>query len=156
MPRRRRLDAPGVWHHVMNRAVARRPIFERLEDVRYFLSRVAHAVRRGQLEVHAFCILLNHYHLLVRSLDGQLSDAMRRIQNEFVRYFNRSRRRDGPLFRGRFRSKPVRSGEYRWKLLRYIDANPVKAGLVGNPTLYPHGSASRFATGHPPPWLEIG
>ena len=63
--------------------------------MRYFLSRVARAVRRGEIEVHSFCIMATHFHLLVRSPTGRLSEAMRRIQNEYVRYFNRKRRRDG-------------------------------------------------------------
>ena len=90
MGRNPRCDGSGSWHNVMNRGIARRMVFERRADVRYFLSRVARAVRR--------------------------------IQNEYVRWFNRCRRRDGPLFRGRFRSKPVDSLIYRYVLVRYLDA----------------------------------
>ena len=153
MTRLPRFDVPGTWVHVMNRGLARRPIFENADDIRYFLALVACAVRRGEIEVHAFCVLTTHFHLLVRSPSGQLSEAMRRIQNEYVRYFNRSRRRDGPLFRGRFISKPVRSERYRRILVRYIDANAVLAGLAGLPWDYPHGSAARFASGRVPKWL---
>jgi REP element-mobilizing transposase RayT len=140
----------------MNRGLARRTVFETERDVRYFLSRVAYAARRGELEVHAFCVMATHFHLLVRSPCGQLSEAMRRIQNEYVRYFNRTRRRDGPLFRGRFLSKPVLSLTYRRILVRYIDQNPVRAGLVGTPWAYPHGSAIRYAAGRTPRWLCAG
>ena len=65
MPRLPRRDAPGRWFHVMNRGIARRTVFESREDVRYFLSRVARAVRRGEIEVHSFCIMATHFHLLV-------------------------------------------------------------------------------------------
>ncbi|MCK5944596.1 MAG: transposase [Planctomycetes bacterium] len=153
MPRRRRADAPGDWHHVTNRAIARRAAFEGRADVRAFLAAVAASVRRGELEVHAFSILTTHYHLLVRSPVAALSTAMRRIQNVYVRRYNRLRRRDGPLFRGRFLSKPVRSLRYRAVLVRYIDRNPVAAGLCRDARDYPFGSAFRFARRRPR-WLS--
>ncbi len=154
MVRPSRLDGPDCWFHVMNRGLARRTVFENRRDVRYFLSRIAYSVRRGELEVHAFCIMTTHFHLLVRSPRGALSEGMRRIQNEYVRWFNRGRRRDGPLLRGRFVSRPVRSIRYRETLVRYIDANPVKGGLVPRPDLYPHGSARHHTRLRGPPWLE--
>ena len=154
MPRNPRCDVPGAWHHVMNRGIARRPLFETERDIRFFLSRLARVVRAGLLEVHAFSILTTHFHLLVRSPSGNLAAAMQRIQNEYVRWFNRSRRRDGTLYRGRYRSRPVRTIEYRRTLVRYIDANPVIAGLVEDPRMYPHGSARRFARPSGPLWLE--
>ena len=156
MARSPRGDAPGVWHHVMNRGIARRTVFEDRRDVRYFLSHLARVVRAGWIEVHAYCVLTTHFHLLVKSSDEGVSRAMGRVQNNYVRWFNRSRRRDGPLFRGRFRSRAVDTLEYRRQLVRYIDANPVEAGLVPRPALYPHGSAQRYAAPRGPLWLERG
>lgn len=154
MARRDRRDRPGSWHHVMNRAVGRRPLFEDRSDVRYFLSRLAREVRRGSLEVHAWAILTTHFHLLVRSPEGALSGAMRRVQNQYVRRFNRRHRRDGPLVRGRFLSKPVDTEEYRRVVLSYIDHNPVEAGLASKPWTYPSGSAALFVNGAEAPWHE--
>lgn len=153
MPRHPRHDAPDTWHHVMNRAVARRTLFETNADIRTFLARVALEVRAGRIEVHAFCVLTTHFHLLVRSPSGELSVAMRRVQNEYARWFNRARGRDGPLHRGRFRSRRVDTLAYRELLVRYIDANAEAAGLVPTAELYPHGSARCFAREHGPPWL---
>jgi len=154
MARRLRTDPPGSWHHVVNRGIARRSVFEERRDVRYFLAGIARSVRRGQLEVHAWCVMTTHYHLLVRSPAGQLSDAMHRIQNTYSRYFNRSRRRDGPLFRGRFVSRLVDSMAYRRAVLSYIDANPVEAGLCEDPWTYPWGSARQYVEGSGPLWLQ--
>lgn len=154
MGRPKRCDAPGVWHHVMNRGIARRTVFEDRRDVRYFLSHLARVVRAGWIEVHAYCVLTTHFHLLVRSSDEGLSRAMGRILNNYVRWFNRGRKRDGPLFRSRFQSRPVESLEYRRRLVRYIDANAVEAGLVPTPALYPHGSAQWYARPDGPIWLE--
>jgi REP element-mobilizing transposase RayT len=148
-----RCDEPDSWHHVMNRGIARRTLFETESDIRFFLSRVAQAARAGRLEVHAFCILSTHFHCLVRSPIGELSGALCTVQNEYVRRFNRSRRRDGPLMRGRFRSRVVRSLTYRKTLVRYIDDNPVAAGLVPTAILYPHGSARHHVEAKGSPWL---
>ncbi len=79
MARNPRQDHPGSWHHVMNRGIARRSLFESRDDIRFFLACLARAVRRGQIEVHAWCILTTHFHLLVRSPGGELSAAMRRV-----------------------------------------------------------------------------
>lgn len=154
MGRAPRGDGPGVWHHVMNRGIARRTAFEGDQDVRYFLSRIALAVRARWIRLHAYSVLTTHFHLLVRSVGADLSHAMERVLNEYVRWFNRSRERDGPLFRGRFQSRPVESLEYRRRLVSYIDNNAVAAGLVPTPALYPHGSARHYARLRGPPWLE--
>lgn len=154
MTRRHRNDTEGSWHHVMNRAVARRSLFETTEDIRFFLAGVAKSVRRGQLEVHVWSVLTTHYHMLVRSPQGELSSAMRRIQNAYARYFNRKRRRDGPLHRGRFTSRRVDSLTYQRVLVRYIDDNPVAAGICEDPCEYQWGSARRYATSRGPAWLS--
>ena len=146
-------DGPNTWHHVMNRGMAKRTLFETKQDIRFFLSRVARAVRDGQLEVHAYCVLSTHYHMLVRSPIGELSPAMQRIQNSYVRWFNRSRRRDGPLVRARYTSRRVNTLRYRTDLVRYIDDNPVHANIARSPLLYPHCSAPHHVARHAPRWL---
>jgi len=153
MPRRRRLDKPGSLHHITNRGIAKRTIFERVEDVRYFLSRIAYAVRRGELKLHAFNLVTTHFHMFVESPAGVMATAMRRIQGEYARYFNRGRRRDGPLYRCRYHSKVVDSIAYQMNLIRYIDANAVKAGLVARPEWHVSASAYWYVRGDAPPWL---
>ncbi|MBU0756103.1 MAG: hypothetical protein KJ645_13250 [Planctomycetes bacterium] len=135
----------------MNRGIARRTVFETREDFRYFFSRLARAVRREGLEVHAFCVMTT---LLVRSPAGKLSEGMRRVQNEYVRRFNRMCKRDGPLFRGRFRSRLVDSRIYRHVLVQYIDSNPMSAGLTRVPHLYQFASARYYMACSGPAWLE--
>lgn len=137
----------------MNRGIARRPLFENEADTRFFLSRLARSVRRGLIRVHAYCVMTTHFHLLVESPKGKLSAAMKTIQNEYSRWFNRSRRRDGTLFRGRFTSRPVTTLAYRRILVRYIDANSVGAGIAAAPALHPHGSARWYARERGPIWL---
>lgn len=153
MPRLPRLDHPGSWHHVMNRGIARRTVFENRADIRAFLARLAVEVRRGTIEVHAFAIMTTHVHLLVRSPVGQLAVAMKRVFNAYVRHFNRTRRRDGSLFRGRYRSRLVTSVIDRLNVVAYIDHNPVDARLSVRPEDYAYGSARYWAIGRAPPWL---
>ena len=107
MARRPRQDHPDSGHHVINRGLAKRPLFEDREDIRFFLSRLAHEVRRGRIEVHAWCVLTTHFRPLVRSQIGEVSEALRRSQNVYSRFLNRGHRRNGTLVRGRFFSKPV-------------------------------------------------
>lgn len=154
VPHRRARDDPGGWYHVMNRAIARRTMFERRADIRTFLAALARCVRRGWLEVHAYTLLNTHYHMLVRSPVGRLADSMQRVQLTYSRAFNRGRHRDGPLVRGRYRSKRVSSLGYRRVLVAYIDANPVRAGIVGQASAYPYGSAWHYARRSGPLWLE--
>ena len=154
MPRRKRNDEPGAFHHVMNRGIAKRPVFVGRAEVRFFLARLAIEVRRGELEVHGYCFLTTHFHLLLRSPRGNLSEAIRRVENPFVRWFNRRQRRDGPLFRGRFTSRRVDSDRYYDNVRSYIDYNPVEAGVVKVPADYPYGSAFLYRRGSIPRWLH--
>ena len=152
MPRNKRIDPPGAWHHVMNRGLARRPVFETQEDIRFFLSRLAWASRRHGIEIHAWAVLTTHFHLLVRCPKGGLSRALAWIANQYVRWFNRRRRRDGSLFRGRFTSKLVVGATHWDAVVRYIDRNPVEAGLALNPVEYPFCSAYHYNRPKGPVW----
>ncbi|MBC8330004.1 MAG: transposase [Planctomycetes bacterium] len=155
MGRALRTDAPGEWHHVMNRGQAGRPVFETGSDCHDFLARAASLAIAGSWEVHAYCLLTNHFHLLVRSRDGQLPRHMAWLQCGFVRAFNRRRDRDGALFRGRYVSKPIGGqDETYWRaVIRYIDHNPVAAGLSLRASEYPWGSAFHYARPAGPSWL---
>lgn len=154
MARRPREDFPGSWHHVINRGISKRPLFETSDDSRFFLARLIRQIRLGRIEVHAFCLMTTHFHLLVRSPVGELSEAMRRVQNEHSRRFNRKRRRDGALIRGVYFSRSVRTLEYRRTLVRYIDSNPVKAGVVRSSADYPFCSAAAYNNESGPRWLS--
>ena len=138
----------------MNRGLARRTIFECSADHRQFLALLAREVRAGRIEVHAFCLLSTHYHLLIRSPEGQLSLALQRLQYLYVRWFNRTRGRDGPLFRGRFCSKPMQTEEQWFAAVRYIDNNPVEAKLADLPQDYELGSARAYSGKARHPWLN--
>jgi REP element-mobilizing transposase RayT len=157
MPRKHRHDKPGLIQHVLNRGVGKRPIFELESDHRYFRMLLACAARAKRIRVFAFCQMSNHFHLLVESRDGALSETMRRVQSLYAARFNRTRdeRRPGHLFGARFKSFPVTSQAYLHTLVRYFDLNPVGPGLCADPLAYRHGSA-QFHGGRRrrPPWLS--
>lgn len=153
MGRKHRIDEPGTWHHVMNRGVAKRTMFESDCDARRFFERLGVAAERAGVQVHSYALMLNHFHMLVRSLDGSLSKALHLIQAPFGQWFNRTRDRDGPIHRSRFHSIRVRSLRYRRLLVRYIDTNPVVGGLATNAVSYRHGSAYHYAFRGGPAWL---
>jgi hypothetical protein len=134
--------------------MARRTVFERVRDIRILLCLLALEVRRGTLEVIAFCFLTTHVHLVLRSPKGELSRALRRVFNGYVRWFNRSRRRDGSLFRGRFGSRRIFDSLDLLNVVAYVDDNPVGARLAADPVAYAHGSAACWERGRAPRWLD--
>jgi REP element-mobilizing transposase RayT len=154
MARRPREDKPGTWFHVVNRGIAKRPLFESRAEARFFLSRLARQVRAGRIEIHAFCLMATHYHLLLESPIGELSEAMRLAQSAYSRHFNRKHKRDGSRIRGRYFSRPVDTIEYRRTLVRYIDHNPVKAGLVAQAHGYGLSSVVCHMALRGTPWLN--
>lgn len=154
MAREMRRDEPGDWFHLINRGLARRTMFESRADIELFLDRLGEACERGWLEVHAYTVMATHFHLMVRSTSRSLSTAMHHIQLGYVRYFNRGRRRDGPLVRGRFQALLLDSFAYRKMLVGYIDSNAVKANVVRDPAHYAFASCRAFVEGGGPVWLQ--
>ena len=134
MTRKKRIDYEGAWHHVMHRGARRAPIFKVKSDCQGFLDLLDDSVEQFGLEVHAFSLMPNHYHLLVRSALGNLSEAMQDLNGNYAQWINRRHRWDGPVFRGRFASQLVEDEEYLRVLIAYIHLNPVKAGLINKTT----------------------
>lgn len=153
MTHAQRFDSPGSWHHVVNRGIARRCMFEDRTDIRHFLAQLARESRSGRIELHAWSVLSTHYHLLVRSPGGELSEAMQRVQNNYSRFYNRRHRRDGPLVRGRFFSRALEDEYDRRVVVAYIDRNAVQACLVDDARDYPWCSAAQYARVGGPRWL---
>lgn len=156
MPRRPREDEPGAWMHVMNRGIAKGPIFNSQKGARYFLSRLAREVRRGEIEVLSYSLMTTHFHALVISKRGNVGLAMQRAEGPYVQRFNHRYGRDGGLVRGRFESRRVRSDAYRETLIAYIDRNPADAGIVPHGGAYPFGSAFHYLRPTGPRWLSRG
>jgi len=130
MPRLARLDAPGVLHHVMGRGIERKEIFFNDADRSDFLERLAVLVEEGALDVYAWVLMPNHFHLLCKTRSRPLSSSMRKILTGYVVNLNRRHCRYGHLFQNRYKSIVCQEDRYLKELVRYIHLNLLRAGLV--------------------------
>ena len=130
MPRLARLDAPGVLHHVMGRGIERKEIFFSDADRSDFLDRLAVLVEEGALDVYAWVLMPNHFHLLCKTRSRPLSSSMRKILTGYVVNLNRRHCRYGHLFQNRYKSIVCQEDRYLKELVRYIHLNLLRAGLV--------------------------
>ena len=152
MPRRARLVIPGLPFHVTQRGVNRCAIFVDDEDRRTFLRLLRRRAAEQQLAVHAYVLMDNHVHLLATpGHAGSLSGALRRCGQVYVQYFNSRWNRSGALWQGRFASSPVQSDRHLLLVQRYIDLNPVRAGMVRLPEEHAWSSVHCLAGRRPDP-----
>ncbi len=141
MARHPRLILPGVALHVIQRGNNRGACFKDDSDYRMYLAHLRHLCGRYQCELHAYCLMTNHVHLLLTPTEtGGCSPLMRDLGRSYVRHFNRRHDRTGTLWEGRFRSCIVESAAYVLACYRYIELNPVRAGIVSHPSAYPWSS----------------
>ena len=154
MGRPLRTDTSGAWHHVMNRGAGRRVVFHADDERTRFLELIGQMDERFETEIHAFCLLGNHYHLLVRSREPRLSEAMKWVGSVYTREVNAERGVDGAVFRGRFHSVRVeREAHLDW-LFRYINANPLDLGWEKPLADYPWSGLSASIGAGGPTWLR--
>jgi putative transposase len=141
MARQPRLILPGVALHIIQRGNNRSACFAQDSDYLTYLGYLRHLSRKYDCELHAYCLMTNHVHLL---MTPHASDAcaplMRDLGRCYVRYFNRRHGRTGTLWEGRFRACIAESAQYVLACYRYIESNPVRAGMVNHPGAYPWSS----------------
>jgi len=147
MPRPPRIDYPGLVYHVFNRGAKQLPIFHDEEDRLVFLGWMDEMKRRSAIEIEHYSLMTNHYHLLLRLHDGSLSKAFQHTMGCYARWFNWKYRLSGHLFQGRFRSIPVEVDRYYLTVVRYIQLNAVKAGIVLKPEDYRWSNYARLIRG---------
>lgn len=148
MPRRARLLVPGVPVHVIQRGNNRSACFYADEDYRFYLDHLAEQARKHGCAVHAYCLMTNHVHLLLTPVQaGSLGGLMKALGQRYVQYVNRTYRRSGTLWEGRFRSCLMQDEAYVLACYRYIELNPVRAGMVVHPAEYRWSSYRANAQG---------
>ena len=124
----------GHYYHLYNRGVNRNPIYFNDENWEYFIKRLRHYCRPELIEIVGYCLMPNHYHILVYLKDDNLSaNIMQPFTVSYTKAVNRQQHRVGPIFQGAFKAKFVDKTEYFLHLSRYIHLNPVFAGLTDNP-----------------------
>src|SRR5262245_55350295 len=135
-------------HHIINRGNNRCDIFLDDRDHFFFLLALRDATVRHQLDVHSYALMTNHFHIVATPRTATaLSEAMRVLGTRYVRRFNRRHARTGSLFEGRFKSSVIDSDTYWFTCMRYVELNPVRAGLVSDPGDYRWSSYRSNALG---------
>ena len=126
MARPTRIEYDNAYYHVMNRGRGRQKIFHGDDYYHAFLLCLKESYERFGLEIHSYCLMGNHYHLLVKTPQGNLSRAMRHINGVYTQRYNRLKRTDGALFRGRYKSILLNANNYLLQVSRYIHRNPIE------------------------------
>ena len=129
MSRPLRIEYPGAWYHVMNRGRRGESVFRREKDYLTFIELLKETVEMWNLRVGAYCLMPNHYHLLIQTPDANLSRCMRHINGVYTQRFNRNHLLDGQLFRGRYKAILVDADSYLLELLRYIHRKSAGSGF---------------------------
>ncbi|GHU05544.1 transposase [Betaproteobacteria bacterium] len=148
MPRRPRLALANVPLHLIQRGNNRQACFFADEDYRAYLDWLADSAHKAGCLIHAYVLMTNHVHLLVSAARSESpGEMMKLLGQRYVQYVNRNYRRSGSLWEGRYRSCPVQSEDYLLACQRYIELNPVRAGMVGHPAEYRWSSYRANAQG---------
>jgi REP element-mobilizing transposase RayT len=156
MSRPIRIEFANALYHVTARGDRREDIFEDDEDRQVFLAILEQVITQFNWICHAWCLMDNHYHLLIQTADGNLSKGMRQLNGVYTQASNRRHKRVGHLFQGRFKAILVDSDAYLLELTRYVVLNPVRAGMVKDPADW-LWSSYRASVGLEPavPWLAV-
>lgn len=155
MARPLRLEFSGALYHVTSRGDGREVIYRGDGDRRLFLGVVAEVWARFNWSIHAYCLMTNHYHLVVETPDANLAKGMRELNGVYTQRFNRTYAHVGHVFQGRYKAILAQQDAYLLELARYVVLNPVRARTVRTPVEYPW-SSYRAMIGEvvPPQWLE--
>ena len=155
MARPIRLEFAGALYHVTARGDRREAIYEDDADREQFLSLLGDVVALFNWRCHAYCLMTNHYHLVVETPDANLSKGMRQLNGVFTQWSNRRHRRSGHLFQGRFKAVLVDADSYLLELTRYVVLNPVRAHMVKSAGDWPWSSyRATIGEADAPAWLE--
>jgi putative transposase len=155
MPRSLRLILPGVAVHIIQRGNNRNACFRADSDYLVYLAHLRHLSDKYECAVHAYCLMTNHVHLLMTPSTADACTAlMRDLGQRYVQYFNGRHERTGTLWEGRFRSCLVESARYVLACYRYIELNPVRAGMVDHPSGYLWSSHAVNSGMRYDPWVS--
>jgi REP element-mobilizing transposase RayT len=140
MSRPLRIEYDGALYHVTTRGNERKPIFKDDGDRQLFLTTLAQVTERFHWICHAYCLMSNHYHLVIETPDGNLSKGMRQLNGVYTQAYNRRHHRIGHLFQGRFKAILVQKDSHFLEVCRYVVLNPVRAKAVKHPREWPWSS----------------
>lgn len=155
MSRPLRIEFPGAVYHVTSRGDRREPIFVDDIDRAALLTVLAQGMQRLDAQVLAYCLMGNHYHFVLHTRQANLSRLMRHLNGVYTQVFNRRHGKVGHLFQGRFKAILVDRDAYLLQVCRYVELNPVRAGMVAGPGEWPWSSyRAHVGEAATPPWLD--
>lgn len=156
MARPLRIEYENAFYHIIQRGLEKRSIFRGDKDKTRFLQYLSESHSKHRLICHAYCLMDNHYHLIIQTPGANLTKIMHYINASYVMYYNKKNKRTGPLYQGRYKSILVEADEYLYHLSRYIHLNPLKVRMVKKPEDYNWSSYRYFIRNEiPKKWLEI-
>lgn len=156
MARPLRLEFSGALYHITSRGDRREDIFYNNSDRKLFLELLAHVCQRYNWLCHCYCLMTNHYHLVIETLDGNLSKGMRQLNGIYTQQINKQYGKVGHLFQGRYKSILVDKESYLLELSRYVVLNPVRAGIVSSANEWLWSSYKAMIGEEPvPDYLEV-
>ena len=156
MARPLRIEFPGALYHLTSRGNARKPIYLDNRDRAQWIFVFRDVCERFNWVCYSYCMMTNHYHLMVETPEGNLSAGMRHLNGVYTQRFNRTHNRVGHLYQGRYSSKLVEKESYLLELSRYIVLNPVRAGMVEEAQKWPWSSYGATVGCVPcPNWLHV-
>jgi REP element-mobilizing transposase RayT len=136
MPRPPRPQIENATYHVTSRGNRRADIYLDASDRRYFFNVLTRVVEKYSWSIHAYCLMTNHYHLVVKTFEPTISRGMQRLNSMYAQWFNWRYRDSGHVFQGRFYSDLVETDAHFLEACRYIVLNPVRAGICDDPSAY--------------------
>jgi putative transposase len=140
MARPLRIEYPGAVYHVTSRGNEKKPVFRDEQDRLNFLNTLQHTNKRYNWICHAYCLMTNHYHLLIETPDANLSIGMRQLNGVYTQLFNKWHGRSGHLFQGRYKAILIQKDSHLLEVCRYVVLNPVRARMVETPEESPWSS----------------
>jgi len=136
MARPLRIEYPGAVYHATSRGNEKKPVFKDDTDRLNFLNTLQHVNKRYNWICHAYCLMTNHYHLLIETPDGNLSIGMRQVNSVYTQLFNKRHGRAGHLFQGRYKAILIQKDSHLLEVCRYVVLNPVRARMAEKPEEY--------------------
>src|SRR5271166_2272215 len=150
MGRQPRPIADGLLYHALNRGNNRGPVFFAEDDYRTFLKALAQTQGRYPFRLYGYCLMTNHFHLLLQPADGvSISGVLQSLTVAHTWHYHRGHGSVGHVWQGRFKSPVVQDDDHALTVLRYLEANPLRAGLVADLADYPWSSYQAHALGRP-------
>jgi REP element-mobilizing transposase RayT len=134
--RRERITYPGAYHHVMNRGHDGNNIFAGDENKNHFLNYLEDYSKKMHIRLFAYCIMDNHYHLILENSSGRMSDFLKQLNGQYGQYYRKREGGKGYVFQGRYKSTSIENDAYLLQSIRYLLQNPVRAGIVQNASSY--------------------